>query len=88
MYDAFTDYPFDDLGDDLLKEAPIRRIKILTYDRNKYCNVLVYYTDADGDARAYVTSIKSGYCYQNQVRLMDNDAKLFSYSDLCKLPWS
>jgi len=86
MYDAFTDYPFDALGDDLNKDAPIRKIQILTYDRNKYCDVLVHYTDDDGDVRGYVTSIKSGYCYQNQVRLMDN-AKLFSDDDLCKLPW-
>lgn len=89
MFDAYTDYPihniYDDINDtdDVLE--PIRKCKILTYDRNKYCDVLVFFTDSDGDERAKVTSIKSGYLYKNKARL--EDGITFTYDELLTLPW-
>ena len=43
MLDAYTDYPFEELGDTANEKAPIRKCTILTWDRNKYCDVLVYF---------------------------------------------
>jgi hypothetical protein len=89
MFDAYTDYPihniYDDVNDTDDTLAPIRKIKILTYDKNKYCDVLVFFTDTDGDERATVTSIKSGYCYKNEARL--ENGILFTYDELNTLPW-
>jgi len=38
---AWTDYPFVELGDKPNQKASIRRVEVLTYDRNKYCDVVV-----------------------------------------------
>jgi hypothetical protein len=59
----YTDYPFSFLGDINGEIAPIREIKVLSYDNNKYCEILV-----DG----HKTEIKSGYIYTNKSRLDDN----------------
>ena len=85
MFDAFTDYPIHNINDTDGTLAPIRKCKILTYDRNKYCDVLVFFTDTDGDERAIVASIKSGYCYKNEARF--DDAVAFTYDELMTLPW-
>ncbi len=86
MFDAFTDYPVDvyDGNDDEL--APIRKCKILTYDRDRYCDVLVFYTDSDGDERAIVTNFKAGYIYKNEARY--DDGETFTDDELITLPWS
>ena len=55
MLDAFTDYPIPSYGDVAGEKAPIRRATILTYDRNKYCDVLVYQVDEDGDLLEYIS---------------------------------
>jgi len=90
MFDAFTDYPihniYNDINDTDDTLAPVRKCKLLTYDRNKYCDVLVFYTDSDGDERAVVSNIKAGYCYKNEARL--DDGELFTYDELITLPWS
>jgi hypothetical protein len=89
MISAYTDYPihniYDDINDTDPVLAPIRKITILTYDRDKYCDVLVFFTDTDGDPRAMVTEIKAGYCYKNEARL--DEAVLFSHDELIALPW-
>ena len=81
MFSAYTDYPihniYDDINDTDDALAPIRKVTILTYDRNKYCDVLVFFTDTDGDARAKVAQIKAGYCYKNEASF--NDCIPFSY---------
>lgn len=38
---AFTDYPILELGDISGEEAPIREVKILYYDGDKRCKVVV-----------------------------------------------
>lgn len=51
---AYTDYPFEILGDTPGKLAPIRKIKVLAYDRNKYCKIRIY---------EIYFEIKTGYIY-------------------------
>lgn len=85
MIDAFTDYPFPSCGDTAGQTVPIRKCTILTYDRNKYCDILVYFVDSDGDARGYVDSIKAGYLYKNEARI--DDGVTFSDDELKALPW-
>ena len=85
MIDAFTDYPFPSCGDIAGQPAPIRKCTILTWDCNKYCDILVYFVDSDGDARGYVDSIKSRYIYKNEAR--NDDGVTFSDDELKALPW-
>jgi hypothetical protein len=85
MIDAFTDYPFESCGDTAGQTAPIRKCTILTWDRNKYCDILVYFVDSDGDARGYVDSIKQFYLYKNEA--MIDDGIQFNDDELEALPW-
>ena len=71
MLDAFTDYPIESYGDVEGKEVPIRKCTILTWDRNKYCDVLVYQVDKDGDMRGTVVNFKQFYLYKNEARIDD-----------------
>ena len=68
---AWTDYPFEWLGDTANKKAPIREINVLEYDDNKYCRVKVI-TDEHITEPSWginkTDSIKSGYIYQQQGR--------------------
>ncbi len=50
----YTDYPFEELGDNPGEEAPIRKIIALNFDGNKYCDIIV-----DG----IKSNIKAGYIY-------------------------
>lgn len=59
MIVAYTDYPFEELGDEPYKKAPVREIKVLSFDGNKYCRILV------GDMK---TEIKAGYIYTKPGR--------------------
>lgn len=43
---AYTDYPFEFLGDIIGEEAPVRQVEVLSYDSDKYCKILV-----DGNMR-------------------------------------
>ena len=61
---AWTDYPFAALGDEEGKKAPVRKIEVLSYDRNKYCTVRVVDTDV-------FYSIKAGYIYSKEGRYAD-----------------
>lgn len=57
---AWTDYPFVSLGDIAGEEAPVRECKVVAYDKNKYCKVIV-----DGKFE----EVKSGYLYAQAGRL-------------------
>ncbi len=59
MKTAYTDYPFLSLGDEAYKLAPVREIKILSYDGNKYVKIIVEGIEEE---------IKSGYIYTNAER--------------------
>lgn len=56
---AWTDYPFEWLGDIAYKEAPVREIEVLSYDGNKYCRIQVCGKEDE---------IKAGYIYQQAGR--------------------
>ena len=86
MLDAFTDYPIECYGDVAGEKAPIRKCTILTYDRNKYCDVLVYQVDKDGDLRGTVVNFKLFYLYKNEASY--DDGILFTYEELETLPWT
>ncbi len=86
MLDAFTDYPIPSYGDVAGEKAPIRKATILTYDRNKYCDVLVYQIDGDGDLRGTVVNFKCFYLYKNEARL--DDGIQFTDEELKTLPWT
>ena len=58
--EAFTDYPFIELGDIAGKEAPVRECTVISYDGDKYCRV---------DFGIFQSEIKSGYIYQKSGRL-------------------
>ena len=57
---AWTDYPILDLGDKSGQEAPIRRVEILSYDRDKYCRI---------EVEGIIDLVKRGYLYRNPGRL-------------------
>lgn len=56
---AYTDYPILELGDISGEEAPIREVKILYYDGDKRCKVIV---------EGVQEEIKTGYLYTAPVR--------------------
>ena len=59
---AWTDYPFEWLGDELFALAPVREIEVLSYDGGKRCRILVAGREEE---------IKSGYIYQRPGRVRD-----------------
>lgn len=64
---AYTDYPILELGDISGEEAPIREVKVISYDQDKRCNILV---------EGVETEVKRGYLYTKPVRsdeAYDND---------------
>ena len=58
MMRAYTDYPILELGDIAGEEAPIREVKILYYDGDKRCKVIVQGLEEE---------IKTGYLYTDPV---------------------
>lgn len=72
---AWTDYPFTELGDIPNQKAPVRRIRVLSYDGNKYCKIDVegkYLTEGKYTTifkEQLLTEIKAGYIYQSPGRL-------------------
>ena len=59
---AWTDYPFEQLGDEAFKCAPVREVEVISYDDNKYCKVKI-------KGYRYALEVKSGYLYQTEGRL-------------------
>lgn len=57
---AWTDYPFEFLGDIPNQQAPVREIEVLSYDGDKYCRIRVEGREEE---------IKSGYIYQREGRI-------------------
>jgi hypothetical protein len=70
---GYTDYPMLGLGDLPNKEAPIRHIKILDFDHNKYALVQ---TDC-----GHMESIKAGYIYSSPHRCGQKPSMKFSKLD-------
>jgi hypothetical protein len=57
---AWTDYPFERLGDKPNEMAPVREITVKSYDGDKYCRVKVGRVSEE---------VKAGYIYQQAGRL-------------------
>jgi hypothetical protein len=60
----FTDYPITELGDEEFIEAPIRECKLLSFDDNKYCYVIV---------EGIKKEIKRSYIYTQKGRCGEVD---------------
>lgn len=60
MLKAWTDYPIQQLGDQIGEQAPIREIVPIKYDGDKYVKVLV---------EGHLIEIKSGYIFTMPGRL-------------------
>ncbi len=56
---AWTDYPFVELGDIPLAEAPVREVEVIEYDGDKYVTICV---------NGVTASVKSGYLYAREGR--------------------
>lgn len=70
---CWTDYPFEELGDEAYKEAPIRPAVITDYDHDKYVTVTV-------EGIPHPVEIKSGYCYKTKGRI--GEVESFNRYDL------
>lgn len=60
---AYTDYPFEILGDKPYCMAPIREVTMLSYDGNKYVEISVDERTVDQDG--YPLTVKSGYLFSD-----------------------
>lgn len=58
----WTDYPITELGDKPHQVAPIRPLTVISYDGNKYCEILV---------EGITKEIKAGYIYTQPGRCGD-----------------
>lgn len=58
---CWTDYPFVELGDEPYKQAPIRHVKVVAYDGDKYATVTF-------EDRGDFLSVKIGYLYSKRGR--------------------
>ena len=59
---AWTDYPFEELGDIAYQPAPLRRVRVISYDGNKYATIAIKGTEV-------VTTVKWFYLYRAPGRL-------------------
>ena len=57
---AWTDYPILKLGDVSGKDAPLRLVEVLSYDKDKYCEIRVH---------GVRELVKRGYLYKVARRL-------------------
>lgn len=71
---AYTDYPFEELGDIPYTKAPIREVLVLSFDGNKYCKIIV---------EGVQSEIKAGYIYVKPGRC--GQVPPVKLSDLAKL---
>lgn len=76
---GYTDYPISQLGDEPFKIAPIRKIEVLSYDRNKYCYIRIDGTDI-------IDNIKRGYIYAKEGRC--GEVKSLPEAAFLGLPYS
>lgn len=75
MITVYTDYPFASLGDIPHKKAPIREMKLVGYDHDKYVKVLHEETGQH-------FHIKSGYIYKKPVRVEDSKGIVYLSREL------
>lgn len=75
-FTCWTDYPIEQLGDVAGKEAPIRHVKVLAHDGNKYALVRIIGTDV-------TATFKGGYLYRQKGRY--GQVKAVSYRKLQRM---
>jgi hypothetical protein len=56
---AWTDYPFVELGDQEYQKAPVREVRVIDYDGNKYCHI---------EVAGVISEVKIGYLYRKPGR--------------------
>jgi hypothetical protein len=61
-HELWTDYPIAELGDAPGRAAPIRSVRLVSYDGDKYVRVLVDGLRADVEIKAGYVYIKPGRC--------------------------
>jgi hypothetical protein len=69
----YTDYPIEELGDILSQLAPIRKVIPISWDENKYVEILV-----EGE----FVEVKAGYIYTEFGRC--GDAEVFDVEEYFK----
>lgn len=72
---AWTDYPITELGDTEGQKAPVRECEVISYDGDKYCDVIV---------GGILTSFKCGYLYSAEGRF--GEVPRVTYASLARLP--
>lgn len=72
---AWTDDPFEALGDTPGQEAPVRECELIAYDGDKYVTIIV---------EGRIERLKYGYVYQRPGRCGEVDP--FKYPTLARLP--
>jgi hypothetical protein len=63
QFTCWTDYPFVELGDIAYQKAPIRHVKVLEFDQNKYVTVQLI-----DEPNTPVLEVKAGYLYRKHGR--------------------
>ena len=58
---GWTDYPVTEIGDISGQKAPIRRIRVISFDNDKYAKVMIL-------GYAITIEIKAGYLYSKPGR--------------------
>jgi hypothetical protein len=83
---ALTDYPFPQLGDLPGTSPPVRKCKILIWDRKRYCKVVVLSRDDyTGGCLAIIDDVPSGFLYNTVVGI--NGFEMYSFDELDILPF-
>jgi hypothetical protein len=57
---AWTDYPFVSLGDVSGELAPVRKVRVVSWDGDKYCKIVVEGKEEE---------VKAGYLYSARGRI-------------------
>lgn len=61
-FTCYTDYPFTELGDIAYQEAPVRHVKAVSWNGDKYVNIVI-----DG-LEHELHEVKAGYLYSQRGR--------------------
>lgn len=70
---GWTDYPISEIGDIPYKEAPIRRIRVISFDNDKYAKVEIL---------GYAVTVEIKRCYLYSKRGRCDTVKCISFRKL------
>lgn len=76
---CWTDYPIGALGDAPYVKAPVRKVRVISWDGDKYCCVSV----SDGEKEVH-TNFKRWYLYTQEGR--NEEVPQISKEELSNLP--